>query len=63
MLNAIFYQWGHKFIYNEEELRFLLQSSKFTLIARKTWGNSDLPILCNLERREDSKLIIEARKG
>jgi len=63
MLNACFHRWGHKYIFNEEELRLLLLSADFTTVTRKTWGESDLPHLRNLERREDSKLIIEARKG
>lgn len=63
MLNACFYRWGHRFIFNEEELRLLLISAGFTTVQRKAWGESDLPTLSNLERRADSKLIIEARKG
>jgi len=63
MLNAGFYRWGHKFIYNEEELRLLLLSAGFATVTRRTWGESDLPILRNLERRQDSKLIMEASKG
>ncbi len=62
MLNASFYRWGHKFIFSEEELRHLLLSANFKTVTRKTWGESDSPSLCNLERRADSMLIIEARK-
>jgi len=63
MLNASFYRWGHRFIYNEEELRILLLSAGFSVVTRRAWGESDIQLLQGLERREESTLIMEAGKA
>jgi predicted SAM-dependent methyltransferase len=62
MLNASFYRWGHRFIFNEEELRILLLSAGFSVVTRRAYGESDIRLLQGLERREDCTLIMEAGK-
>jgi predicted SAM-dependent methyltransferase len=62
MFNISFYSWGHKYIYNEEDLRNQLSKAGFRQISRCELGSSTHPELCNLETREESKLILEAVK-
>lgn len=62
MINIMFNHWGHKWLYNFEELRRRLKSASFTNIKRVKLGTSDYGVLQNLETREDSKLIVEAVK-
>ena len=62
MLNISFRWWGHKYLYNEEDLRNQLTSIGFKKIIRCEWGKSKYDELCNLETRKDSKLIIEVEK-
>lgn len=62
MLNSVFYNWGHKFIYNEKQLNVLLKKSGFSDIKRCVWGQSKYKELNDLETRTDSKLILEAKK-
>jgi len=63
MLNVVFSWWGHKFLYNEEDLRIQLEDAGFTNLVRTDFGSSRFSDLCNLETRNDSKLIIEAEKN
>ncbi len=62
MLNIVFREWGHKWLYNFEELHRRLRSSGFRNIKKKKLGSSDFAVLRNLETRKDSKLIVEATK-
>lgn len=62
MINMSFRGWGHKYLYNEEELIRRLRSAGFAVIGKAGWGESSIQILSNLETRKDSKLIVEARK-
>lgn len=62
MLNIAFRWWGHKYLYNEEDLRNQLDEIGFGIITRCEWNKSSRSELCNLETRKDSKLIVEAIK-
>jgi len=62
MINFAF-RWGHKYLYNEEDLRSHLFKAGFKRIARCEWNKSSHVELCGLETRKDSKLILEAEKG
>jgi len=62
MLNICFHDWGHKYLYNAEELERRLREVGFGRISRQPWHVSQHPELANRETREDSKLILEAVK-
>jgi len=62
MLNISFHDWGHKYLYNAEELERRLREVGFGRISRQAWDVSEYPELANRETREDSKLILEAVK-
>ena len=62
MLNIALRWWGHKYLYDETELRRRLKESGFKKLKRVELGKSKHEGLENLESREDSKLIIEAVK-
>jgi len=62
MINIRFRWWGHKYLYNEEDLKNQLIRTGFKKIMRCDRNNSNHTELCNLETRKDSKLIIEAEK-
>jgi predicted SAM-dependent methyltransferase len=62
MLNICFSWWGHKYLYNEEDLRNKLIKTGFRRIVRSEWNKSKYPELSGLETRKDSKLILEAEK-
>jgi len=62
MINIAFRSWGHRYLYNEEDLKKQLKKNGFKRIRRCNWNESDYRELCNLETRSDSKLIIEALK-
>lgn len=63
MVNAVFYLWKHKFVYDEETLRKSLEQGGFEKIERCGLGRSRLSELCGLETRPESRLIMEATKG
>lgn len=62
MMNAVFHYWGHKWIYNYEELKRRLEQVGFTKIKRAKFKQSKNGKLQNLETRLDSKLIVEVMK-
>lgn len=62
MINASFRNWGHKYIYNEEDFKNQLISAGFKKIIRCNWNESNYPELANLETRKNSKLIMETIK-
>jgi len=62
MLNICFREWGHQYIYNEEELKRRLQEAGFKQIYREKLNKSKYSELKNRETRTDSKLILEALK-
>lgn len=54
-------QWGHQYVYDEEDLKRALRDVGFKKIKKEKFKNSKYPELKNLETRKDS-LIIEAIK-
>lgn len=62
LLNMNFSWWGHKWLYNWEELERRLEEADFKHIKKRTQNNSSYAELCNLETREESTLIAEVSK-
>lgn len=62
MLNIAFKNWGHKWLYDREELHRRLSEAGFTRVEDVEWGKSDSIELRNRETRLDSLLICEAQK-
>ncbi len=69
--NRAFHGWGHRFLYSEAFLRWLLTEVGFVRIRFHAYGESDNPDLRGLERHGDYKvgdglpsvLIAEALRG
>lgn len=62
MLNISFRCWGHKYLYNEEDLINSLQRTGFDNLMRCSINESAHPGLSGLETRKDSNLILEDQK-
>ena len=62
MINIAFRWWGHKHLYNKEELERALLEAGFNCFHFKRNGESQYDDLKGLETRIDSKLIVEAIK-
>lgn len=62
MLNLSFRSWGHRWLYDREELHRRLVEAGFVEIADVAWGESGHEGLRGLETRRDSLLICEAAK-
>ncbi|MDY9922730.1 class I SAM-dependent methyltransferase [Methanobacterium sp.] len=62
MINISFRFWGHKYLYNEEDLKDSLIKSGFKSLSRCKLNESKYQELKNLETRKDSMLIYEAKK-
>lgn len=62
MMNAVFHYWGHKWIYNFEEMNRRLYQAGFEKTQRVKFCQSQHIYLRNLEKRKDSKLIVESIK-
>ena len=60
MLNLSLREWGHQWVYNEEELRRQLLSAGFCGVRRFDVGVSAEPLFRTAEYRTDS-LVLEAR--
>ena len=60
MLNIAFRWWGHKWLYDKEELNRRFSEAGYVNIREVAWGKSKTPELENRETREDSLLIFEA---
>ena len=61
-MNMAFRWWGHKFLYNEEELKNQFSKAGFQNIKKCEFNKSNYSELSNLETRKESKLIMEATK-
>jgi predicted SAM-dependent methyltransferase/glycosyltransferase involved in cell wall biosynthesis len=59
MLNLSMREWGHKHVYNEEELIRIAQMAGLEVTKRYEYGKSDTPELAGRETRNSSKLIME----
>ena len=62
MINMAFRWWGHRHLYNKEELSRALSEAGFTHFYFVEHGQSEYADLQGLETRADSKLIAEAIK-
>lgn len=63
MLNVALRQWGHRYVYDFEDLHHRLNTSGFSKIVRRAWQDSPHPELRGLETRHDSRLVVEASFG
>jgi predicted SAM-dependent methyltransferase len=61
MLNVSVREWGHKYLYNYDELATRMAAAGFSDVQRCAWGESDVVELRGRETRPDSKLVVEAR--
>lgn len=57
MTNISFRWWGHKYLYNEEDLKNQLVKTGFQKIVRCEQNKSNYTELCNLETRKGSRII------
>lgn len=62
LLNMSFNWWGHKWLYDWEELERRLNDAGFTNINKCSWGKSSHKDLEGLETRDESTLIAEVTK-
>jgi predicted SAM-dependent methyltransferase len=64
MLNIALRWWGHKWLYDREELHRRLHNSGFKVenIRDVQWGSSEIKDLNDIETRKDSILICESTK-
>jgi predicted SAM-dependent methyltransferase len=62
MINIAFRWWGHRHLYNKEELSRALSEAGFSHFYFVDHGQSEYADLTGLETRADSKLIVEAIK-
>jgi predicted SAM-dependent methyltransferase len=63
LLNEGMHEWGHLFVYDQQELESTLRAAGFSSIRRMPWGVSDHAELSKLECRPDhGELIYEATK-
>lgn len=60
MLNVALRDWGHRYVYDYDDLHHRLSTAGFTDIQRVEWGRSEHPELRDLETRPDSRLVVEA---
>ena len=61
-MNMSFRWWGHKWLYDYEELERRLKEAGYSKIKRCKLNKSSHKELCNLEIRPESYLIVEAVK-
>jgi predicted SAM-dependent methyltransferase/glycosyltransferase involved in cell wall biosynthesis len=59
MMNIAMREWGHKHVYNEEELIRIARCAGLEPVARYRNGESDTPQFVGRETRNSSKLIME----
>jgi hypothetical protein len=70
-INRAFHGWGHRFLYSQETLEFVMAEMQFEGIRFCAYGESDDPELSGLERHgnywvaggKPSVVIIEASRG
>ncbi|HSX29867.1 MAG TPA: methyltransferase domain-containing protein [Candidatus Saccharimonadales bacterium] len=61
-INIAFREWGHKWLYDTEELKRRIEEAGYTKIKFCKLRESEYPELRNLEIREESNLIAEITK-
>lgn len=62
MMNIGMREWGHQWVYNDEELRLAAQRAGLSIRGRLPWGESDLAEFRGLEYRPGSRLVMEFEK-
>lgn len=62
MLNIAMREWGHQWVYNEEELRLAADRAGLACIGRFPRGESSVDVFSGRETRNSSKLIMEFRR-
>ncbi|MEI9913710.1 MAG: methyltransferase domain-containing protein [Candidatus Saccharibacteria bacterium] len=62
MLNMNFYWWGHRWLYDWEELQRRLKERGYNKYKKCSLRNSSHKELKNLETRDESRLIVEVTK-
>lgn len=63
MINEGFRLWGHQFIYDNAELKQILEEVGFQTVSQTAWHESSTPALRNLECRPfHGEIILEATK-
>lgn len=60
MLNHAMRGWGHRYVYDAQDLTQRLENAGFIDVSTRDWGQSPHTELQGLETRPDSKLILEA---
>jgi predicted SAM-dependent methyltransferase len=60
-INVTFREWGHLYLYDFDDLQQRLQQAGFARVERCERGRSSVAQLKDLETREESRLIVEAR--
>lgn len=60
MLNVALREWGHRYVYDFDDLASRLRAAGFTTVERVESGGSAQPQLRGLETRDDSLLVVEA---
>lgn len=63
MINLVFHEWGHQYLYNKEELTRRLKESGFQKINKAKRNKSKFSVFRNIETRKESTLILEAIKS
>jgi predicted SAM-dependent methyltransferase len=64
LMNEAFYSWGHRFVYDPDEIRLLLRESAFASFEYAEHSISKYPELSSIETRDHSQeIIVEAVKG
>lgn len=63
LVNLAFHGWGHRYLYDFDELALRLRQAGFTDVRRCGLGESTTPALTGMETRRDSRLVVEARVG
>lgn len=63
MVNGAFRLWGHRFVYDEDELERILDDAGFRNVTPAAWRESTTPELRGLECRPfHGEIILEAVK-
>ncbi len=62
MLNFALRSWGHKYMYDFDDLQLRLVEAGLSKVKRVEWGVSEHVELSGLERRPDSLLVVEASR-
>jgi predicted SAM-dependent methyltransferase len=63
LINEAFYSWGHKFLYNKEEIIRILQQIGFSSLNFESYRRSAYQDLAGLETRPfHNEIIVEASK-